>query len=249
MTEAEAAPTAQVGPGLFRIELGFVSAYLVVEGEELILVDAGFPPDAGPILAAIERLGLDPGALSRIVLTHAHPDHFGSAAELRRRTGARIMLAEQDAAQVRRGFSGFAPLIPQPGFEALVEAQVTDPAYLRKMDGFTGAFPLPIEPFPIDEEMQVGGAVAGLGGSRLIAAPGHQAAQVAILLERQGGVLFAGDGAVNFSGPAIAPVAEDFEASRQTFRRLAELEFEIACFGHGEPLLGGAAAAFRASLA
>jgi hypothetical protein len=38
-----------------------------------------------------------------------------------------VVLSEADATQVRSGFAGFAPATVRPGFEALVEAQMSDP--------------------------------------------------------------------------------------------------------------------------
>jgi hypothetical protein len=40
-------------------------------------------------------------------------------------------------------------------------------------------------------------------------------------------------------------IAEDLAAARVSFHLLAGLEFELAVFGHGRPILSGAAARFR----
>jgi glyoxylase-like metal-dependent hydrolase (beta-lactamase superfamily II) len=44
---------AEISSGIHRIGLGFVNVFLVEEGDDLFLVDAGFPTDAEAILAAI----------------------------------------------------------------------------------------------------------------------------------------------------------------------------------------------------
>jgi glyoxylase-like metal-dependent hydrolase (beta-lactamase superfamily II) len=58
-------------------------------GGETILVDSGFDPRAGarrgrtclcPPLEALERLGIDTGAVSAVVVTHLHYDHIGNLA-------------------------------------------------------------------------------------------------------------------------------------------------------------------------
>jgi len=52
---------------------------------------------------------------------------------------------------------------------------------------------------------------------------------------------------VNFGGaPAIAPIAEDLALSASSFEKLKRHDFEIAAFGHGEPITSSADAAFRA---
>jgi len=57
------------------------------------------------VFASIERIGTRPSDLRHIVLTHWHPDHMGSAAELRRLTGAQVAIHELDA-PVPGGASG-----------------------------------------------------------------------------------------------------------------------------------------------
>ncbi|MEC3980324.1 MBL fold metallo-hydrolase [Amycolatopsis sp. H20-H5] len=66
---------------LFRFAVG--RAYLWADGEALTLIDTGTPGSAEAVLDGIERLGDDPARLERIVLTHFHGDHTGSAADRR----------------------------------------------------------------------------------------------------------------------------------------------------------------------
>src|SRR5712692_7574268 len=63
-----------------------VNTYLVDAGG-LTLIDTAINSSAGAILAAIEKIGRRPADVQRIVVTHCHPDHYGSLAELKRRTG------------------------------------------------------------------------------------------------------------------------------------------------------------------
>src|SRR3954452_183016 len=73
----------------------FVNAYLVPDGEGLILIDTLIPRSAKPILAAAREVGVP---ITRIVLTHAHQDHVGSldalAAEL---PEAEVVISARDA--------------------------------------------------------------------------------------------------------------------------------------------------------
>jgi glyoxylase-like metal-dependent hydrolase (beta-lactamase superfamily II) len=56
---------------------------LVRTGEDLILIDAGsgpnFQPTAGRLEDNLASLGVDPAEITRVVFTHAHPDHLWGA--------------------------------------------------------------------------------------------------------------------------------------------------------------------------
>ena len=58
-----------------------VSTHLIRSGADITLIDAGaggaFGPTAGRHLVALEAAGVAPDAVTRIVLTHMHPDHIG----------------------------------------------------------------------------------------------------------------------------------------------------------------------------
>ena len=55
------------------------------------------------MLAALDHLGRRPADVRRIVLTHAHIDHAGGAAELVRRTGAPVAVHRDDVPYAGQG--------------------------------------------------------------------------------------------------------------------------------------------------
>jgi glyoxylase-like metal-dependent hydrolase (beta-lactamase superfamily II) len=226
--------TEEVVPGLCRIDLGPVNAFLLDTGDGPVLVDTGFPGDELRILGALAELALPPRGIRQIVLTHAHPDHVGGAALLRAATGAPIAMHPLDAQLVREGFTG-RRLEPAPGFEGSV------PSHLL--------VPFPIEPFAPDAELLPGGGAPGLPGVTVLAAPGHCAGQVVLRWNRHGGVLIGADAATNLDGLALARVCEDPGAAVRTFGRLHRLAVDTAVFGHGAPLAGGAGAALKRAAA
>ncbi|MEM6653528.1 MAG: MBL fold metallo-hydrolase, partial [Pseudomonadota bacterium] len=57
-----------------------VNAYVLRNGQETILVDAGGAgafPGLGGLSAALQAAEIDPGSVTRVLLTHMHPDHIG----------------------------------------------------------------------------------------------------------------------------------------------------------------------------
>jgi glyoxylase-like metal-dependent hydrolase (beta-lactamase superfamily II) len=65
-----------------RVNLSFVSAYLLVRGGEVAIVDLGTPGSAAAIEEGLKAAGTDWDAVKHIVLTHKHDDHAGSLAEV-----------------------------------------------------------------------------------------------------------------------------------------------------------------------
>ena len=88
-----------------RIGLGNVSVYLIYRPGEAILIDSGNRGSEVKILEAFRRLGLEPGMLKLLVLTHEHFDHAGSAAKLKELTGCKILIHRAAAHRLRKGLS------------------------------------------------------------------------------------------------------------------------------------------------
>jgi len=65
-----------------RVNLGFVSAYVLVRNGEAAIVDTGVAGSADAIEASLAGLGVAWAAVGHLVLTHHHGDHAGSAAEI-----------------------------------------------------------------------------------------------------------------------------------------------------------------------
>ena len=210
---------------------GIVNMYLIDSLDGLVLIDAGLPDSAGKVLDAVRELGKAPGNLRHIVLTHAHPDHIGSLAALVRATGARTYMHLLDVPIAQRG-SGFRALQPAPGLL---------PSIMLKLFSRPNMI---VEPTHIDQQLMGGDRLPIAGGLDIIHVPGHCAGQVAILWTEHG-VLFAGDACSNLMGLGPPIGYEDHEEGERSQRKLASLNFDMACFGHGRPIKHAAAARFR----
>lgn len=210
---------------------GTVNMYLLDAPEGLTLIDAGFPGDDRKVLDALKVLGRPANDLKHIVLTHAHPDHIGSAAALKRATGARTYLHAADIPVAEQG-GPFRPMKPAPG----LVAHVMSALFFRPK--------AKVAPLRVDQALADGNVLPIGGGLRVIHAPGHCAGQVALLWIARG-VLFTGDVCTNLFGLGPPIAYENRAEGEASQRRLADLEFRTACFGHGKPILENAASRFR----
>jgi len=95
----------QIADHTWQIGTADLTALLVQTPEGAVLLDGGMPQMADHLLRNLQRRGVAPADLRLILLSHAHADHAGSVAELKRRTGARILANAESAVLLVRGGS------------------------------------------------------------------------------------------------------------------------------------------------
>lgn len=71
--------------------------YVLDDGGEITLIDAGLPNEAPKVLDYLQRTGRTPQQVKRIVLTHRHGDHAGAVADLVKATGAPVYAHADEA--------------------------------------------------------------------------------------------------------------------------------------------------------
>lgn len=83
-----------------------VSAYLITTPAGHILVDCGFRETVPQIEANTEKLGYRLADIRVLLISHAHTDHMGGMAELKSRTGARLLAHPAEFALMKAGGAG-----------------------------------------------------------------------------------------------------------------------------------------------
>ena len=151
-------PAVELAPGVVRIPTigaASINSYALVDddGSASPWSTAGSSRAPARIVAGLRAIGRHPGDVRRIVLTHAHTDHAGGAAEMAARTGAPVAVHEADAR--RRGGPA----------SALRPVAAGRPAVLSRLPG--GGFP----PVRVDERLTDGQVLDGGAADRRD--PGH----------------------------------------------------------------------------
>jgi glyoxylase-like metal-dependent hydrolase (beta-lactamase superfamily II) len=193
------------------------------DGDSVTLVDTGAPGSRAEIMAALP-------SLARIVLTHGHVDHCGSAAELHDATGAPVLAGAGDAAVIR-GEAAMPPPVLEDWEKPILERVSAD-------------LPDVSPPVTVLDELHDGDVLDFGGGAEVLAIPGHTEGSIAIHLPRHR-VLFTGDTIANVGTVMLGTFNQDRARTVASFRRLATLDIETACFGHGDPIASGAGARIR----
>ena len=217
-------------PGVYFLGFEIGQVYLWARQEDVTVIDTGISGSAAAIMRAIDMIGRRPEDVKEILLTHFHDDHIGGAAELVQLTGATLIAHPADAAVIR-------------GQQSETPPDLTE----RERQMLAAIFPrVPrAERVDVDKEVLEGDAIAGGAGS-IEGVPGHTPGSIALFLPALG-VLFTGDTIAFSNGrPVLGPFNVDRAEAIQSVRKQARLEFEVACFGHGPPIVGGASGRIRA---
>lgn len=96
----------QIAGNLYYVGATEVTSYLITTPEGHFLLDGGFVETAPQIERNIAELGFKLTDIKCLLNSHAHFDHAGGLAELKKATGAKFLAAERDAPLLRSGGHG-----------------------------------------------------------------------------------------------------------------------------------------------
>jgi glyoxylase-like metal-dependent hydrolase (beta-lactamase superfamily II) len=204
---------------------------------EWVLVDAGVPFSANYIRRAAESY-YGPNSRPRaIVLTHGHFDHIGAINDLLQEWDVPVYAHEQELPYLR-GEADYLP--PDPGVGGGMLAWMS-PLYPRQGINLGNR----VQALPVD------GSIPPLPGWTWVHTPGHTPGHISLFRERDR-FLIAGDAFTTVKQESFLAVVTqekeihgppqyftiDWDQARQSVRRLAALEPEVALTGHGLPMQG-----------
>ena len=83
-----------------------LTSFLIATPKGHVLIDGGLSELAPQIARNIDKLGFKLEDVKVLLVSHAHFDHAGGLAELKRRTGAQVVASRADAEAMARGGKG-----------------------------------------------------------------------------------------------------------------------------------------------
>jgi hydroxyacylglutathione hydrolase len=143
---------------------------VIIFGKKITLIDTGVKGSAPKIFDYIEENGRDIEDIETVILSHSHPDHIGSAAEIKKATGCRVLAHENEKGWIEH-IETQVKERPVPGFFDLVDEPVI-------IDGFLEHGQI----IKADEDISL----------RIIHSPGHSRGSINILFEEDR-ILFTAD--------------------------------------------------------
>ena len=238
----------QVAKDTFRLGGRSHNFYLLREGSQAVVIDAGCSGEWSTLTEALEFLDLSLGDLAGVVATHSHADHFGLAKRASLE-GLGVAVHEEEKTRALGTYEGrFAvgatelPLFNWHALRAFIPMVF---AGVMKMDHVDE-----VETFQDGERLDLPGSPV------VVHTPGHTEGHTMFHCPERG-LLFTGDGLVTMDllGPGTGPQMMDRRfhldsvEARQSLDRIADLEADLLLPGHGEPWGGSPADAIEAARA
>jgi len=184
---------------------------LVVFDETITLIDCGTKESLPLIVNAIEENQRDPEEINTVILSHAHPDHMGCAAMLKKQYGCKVISHSREVPWIENIEQQILER-PVPGFKLLTEESVK-----------------------VDETVEDGQCIAAGKNISLqvMLSPGHSCGQIALLF-KEDRILFTAD-AVPL--PSDIPNYDNFGAAMATLQRIKGLtEYDTLLSSWADPL-------------
>jgi glyoxylase-like metal-dependent hydrolase (beta-lactamase superfamily II) len=194
----------EVAPGIHRLALPLptdalkaTNVYAIVDGDHLVLIDAGMAIEQSEMTLrrSLATLGYAFGDIRDFLVTHVHHDHYTQAVAIRRTHGSRVSLGENE----RRTLEAMRTVSTLPDFEVLREAGADE--LLGRLSPWMPPSTVNLED---PDRWLLDGVDLHLETRRLrvIATPGHTRGHV-VFHDPEARVLFTGDHVLPHITPSI----------------------------------------------
>ena len=213
----------EIAQGIHQIDGANANSYLVLENDgSLTLIDAGMSAGGKKILDYVKtEMSKQPSDLKTIILTHAHIDHVRGALAIKKASGAKVAIHDQDAEYL----SGRKKL-PSPGGAMgfvfrLLSVFFRSPA---------------VEPdITLKENDKIGSCLT------VVHTPGHTPGSIS-LYDQGRKLVFVGDAITNRGGKLQGSPRQftvDMQQADTSIEKISALDFEVMLSGHGDPVKSG----------
>jgi glyoxylase-like metal-dependent hydrolase (beta-lactamase superfamily II) len=236
----------QVAPGIHRCKvpipnnpLGYINTYLIQTAEGCLLVDTGWNTQEAfdALQGQLAEAGVGWGDLRYIVITHAHPDHYGLVGRLVEHTSARLVIHEIEQGFLATRYVEWAELLKEMEHWLRINGAPVGPGAEMSRSSMEI---LGLVSVAMPDMLVTGGEHLRLGGLDLeiLWTPGHSAGHIC-LYERERRLLFSGDHVLPKTTPNVSmhvqsmgnPLADYLSSLHQ----IATLPVDCVLPSHGDP--------------
>lgn len=222
---------------VYRLGNSYVNWYVLHTSAGFVVIDTGLPQQWRQINHLLQQLGHSLTDVKHILLTHAHPDHLGTAEYIRQHSSATVWVHQQEQSWATGSVS-----IPPLPIGTFVK-NLWRPAVIKMMwsmikEGGSSFKPITqTQTFTDQQQLEIPGR------PQVFHVPGHSPGSSAFYFADQQ-LLFSGDALVTFNfahgqnSPPILGMGQDLSLMRQSLQKFQHLQQIWLLPGHGNPWSG-----------
>ncbi len=216
--------------------LPYVLPYLLKDGDDTVLVDCGWNTDTAyqALEDGMKEHGSHPNEITKLVITHVHPDHYGMAGRLKQQGDLELVIHEKDAEVINTRY--FAPKGLVDDMALFMESNGVPPMDTPGMSrGSMGMIGM-VAAVPPDTEVK-GGETFKVGDFdfEIIWTPGHSPGHI-VLYEPNRKILLTGDHILPTITPNVSIHAQTHGSPlgdyMRSLRLLIDLDVELVLPAH-----------------
>lgn len=209
---------------VISIPMGHSNSYLIISAGRGVLVDAGCPGKIKNIQTALEQNNLMFQNIVLIILTHTHYDHTGCLAEIKKRSGAKVLVHTSEKGYLEKGITPF----PRGTM-----------CFSKMISGIVNSLMVSKSKYqPVNPDLVVGNEYdlgKYLPGAKVISTPGHTAGSISLVIGNE--AAFVGDTLFNVMPWSVfPPFANDVSELLKSWQRLIAADCRKYFPGHGKPI-------------
>lgn len=206
---------------IIPIRLGPSYCFYLSSSHGAALIDAGGYNREHHLRSVLTVYEHDISDILYIIVTHAHYDHVGSLAAIKKSARAKIFIHKDECAFLQRGRS------PLPNGTMLWTKMMVRMGKMLRYGGYP-----PVEPdFIISDELELSGFGFPM---RIVSTPGHTAGSMTVIIDDE--IAFVGDTMFNIRPDTVyPPFANDEAALLRSWDRLLQTDCRLFYPSHGKP--------------
>lgn len=232
----------QVAESTFVLGTGAHNFYILKDGGEATVIDAGCSGEWRKLTSTLDALDVRLGSVAGVIITHSHTDHFGLAKRAKE-NGLEVSVHEAEEERALGTYEGRYAVtpaeLPKFNIHTLKNFLPMTLAGALKLDHLDD-----VVTFADGDELDLPGAPIP------VHTPGHTEGHTMFHVPGRG-LLFTGDGLITMDllGPAKGPqmIREMFNLDTakafESLERITDIEADLLLPGHGEPWAGSPAEA------
>ena len=227
-------PPVQITPNVIFLGTSYFNLYLV-KGETYALIEGGVSAITYPFLAQLGQCGIDPGAISYLVVLHSHFDHMMVLPTLLEQRPSLQVVSSKANGPI---FSNERIMGKIYDSDHQVTLALQERGSVSEVPWLTRRFPFPLD-LPVTE-----GTILDLGEGveiKFLETPGHSPDSLAAWIEKEG-VLFCSDAAGFYVPPDFFRPNYWFSLSQaeSSLEKMKGLDPQYLCRGHYGVMVGQA---------